>query len=773
MNTLKIETAVRPSRRSSFALAGALSAACLFIGIGGSYASLFAAQANLLPPLAAGLTVIVFACFLRRSPLQLPVSLFLIAAAAGIGLWQFSLTDGMLAVVNRVSSVLGAHMGRNLARFASSGAGEGFAISVIAALLALGCVWMVKVRSVLIASLLVLPALLLDLLLGLSSAPEWIALMFAGVLLLHLPESVLFRNSKSALIAWTGFALFSLLVFGSFAVLLDNFEIPAVSALRTDLLQQIENTRFGETNLTGGDFAALDVLEPSDESMLEITMSEPESLYLRGFIGSEYHSDGWKKASNKALSDGADLFYWLHQADFYGQTQLADAALLLDESLAEDDCIQISVKHTGESRRQVYTPYELVCSDLLNPAAIGDVQLKSPSLTGTDSYTFISAPNQVKRYAHLLNLLRQAEENPSAEIGNYLTNESHYNSFVYSHFLSLPAETRELIASLLGAVNFSGKPHLDYGEAKQRILEWLEANISYQETTPPRIQDSDFLNEFLKINQCGYDVHYATASTAMMRYFGIPARYVEGYLITPEDAENAQAGVPFSLSGSRAHAWCEIYQDGIGWVPFETTPKYLNLMEQSDLLRSSSGSEDDLSPETEDAPLEENSLDMNEDFHDDFEDEEDPDDHPLPLVWLAYAAMGLLALLILVLLIVCLSYRIAIRRLNRSLRLSDRKKAVRNLYAYLFTLMQEIYGWKSCTAPSEFLENVRADQGEDAAVKYKQLIEICEAAAFDVHGVLEEDYRFVYNYVRKTRVLLRKRASLPRRLKLRCIRHLI
>ena len=773
MNTLKIQAAARSARGSSFAFAGALSAACLLIGIGGSYASLFTPQALGFWPLSACLFVILLAWLLRKSRLQMLLPLLMIAAASAIGFWQFSLMDGMLAIVNRISGVLGAHIGRNLSRFASSGAGEVYAMAVLAALLGLGCVWLVKARSVLIASILILPALLLDLLLGLSASPQWIALMFAGVLLLHLPESVLFRDSGSALLAWCGFALFGLLVFGSFAVLLDNFEIPAVSALRTELLQKIEIARFGETNLAGGDFSALDILEPSDEPMLEITMLEPESLYLRGFVGSEYHADGWKQASNHALSDGADLFYWLHQEDFFGQTQLADAALLLDEELEESDLIEITVRHLGENRKYVFAPYELAYSDLLDPAAIGDVQLKSPSLTGTDGYTLVSAPNQVKRYAYLLNPLRQAEGNPPAEVEQYLLNESHYNSFVYKHFLDLPSETRELLSSLLGAANFGGEPHLDYGEAKQRILEWLESNISYRETTPPRLQGSDFLNEFLKINQCGYDVHYASAATAMMRFFGIPARYVEGYLITPEDAENANAGVPFTLSGERAHAWCEIYQDGVGWVPFETTPKYLNLMEQSDMLRSSDNPQDGDAPDAQDAPLEENSLDMEEDFHDDFEDEENPDDNPLPLIYLAYAAMGLLALLLLALLVLRLSYRIAIRRLNRSLRLSDRKRAVNNLYSYLFVLMREIYGWKDCVAPSAFLENVRADQGEDAAVKFRQLIEICEESAFGVHGVLEEDYRFVYNYVCKTRILLKKRAGFLRRQKLRYIRHLI
>lgn len=586
---------------------------------------------------------------------------------------------------------------------------------------------------------------------------------------------LLTRDSNASLLSWLIIALAAAVVFCGASYALDRIEIPAVASLRTIILERIETARFGEGTLTAGDFSELDILEPASEPMLEITMSEPESLYLRGFIGSEYHANGWRAASNVSLSDGAGLFYWLHQGGFYGQTQLANLAMMLDENLTDDDAIEITVRHLGENRKYIYAPYELIWTELLNPAAVGDVQLKSKDLTGEDSYSLVVMPNQVKRYNALLSMLRKAEEDAvSDELNAYRVNESHYNSFVYEHFLSISEETSEMLAELLGAADFGGNPHLDYGEAKQRILDFFDAGISYRETTPPRLQGTDFLNEFLNINQCGYDVHYATAAVMMMRYFGIPARYVEGYLITPSDAEIAEANIPFTLSGDRAHAWCEIYQDGIGWVPFEVTPKYMDLMERSDVVHTSNSPDDNLiPPETEEKPLEENSLDMEEDFHDDFEDEEEPDDNPMPLGWLLHAVLGLLALLLLVALIITLSARIAIARLNHSLRLRDRKKAVQNLYAHLFALMKEIYGWYDCISPSGFLETVRADQGEDAAIKYGKIVEICEAACFDVRGVLEEDYLFVYNYVRKTRILLKNRSGFGRRIKLRYVRRLI
>ena len=81
----------------------------------------------------------------------------------------------------------------------------------------------------------------------------------------------------------------------------------------------------------------------------------------------------------------------------------------------------------------------------------------------------------------------------------------------------------------------------------------------------------------------GFDVQYATAATLMFRYYGIPARYVEGFLITPEDAKGATPGQALSVGRERAHAWCEIYVDGIGFVPLEVTPEFYGMMEEADM----------------------------------------------------------------------------------------------------------------------------------------------------------------------------------------------
>ena len=41
------------------------------------------------------------------------------------------------------------------------------------------------------------------------------------------------------------------------------------------------------------------------------------------------------------------------------------------------------------------------------------------------------------------------------------------------------------------------------------------------------------------------------------------------------------AGQTLPVDGSRAHAWVEYYQDGLGWLPLEVTPPYFSAMEKA------------------------------------------------------------------------------------------------------------------------------------------------------------------------------------------------
>lgn len=53
-------------------------------------------------------------------------------------------------------------------------------------------------------------------------------------------------------------------------------------------------------------------------------------------------------------------------------------------------------------------------------------------------------------------------------------------------------------------------------------------------------------------------------------------------MITPDDVKSMKAGESYTVDGTHAHAWVEYYQDGVGWLPFESTPSYLGIMETAE-----------------------------------------------------------------------------------------------------------------------------------------------------------------------------------------------
>ena len=98
------------------------------------------------------------------------------------------------------------------------------------------------------------------------------------------------------------------------------------------------------------------------------------------------------------------------------------------------------------------------------------------------------------------------------------------------------------------------------------IRSYLANNFTYKLNveTPPA--DSDFVTYFLETGE-GYCTYFATALTVLLRSAGIPARYVEGFLVPRSDK-----GTRRELNGENGHAWTEVWFDGLGWIPLDPTP---------------------------------------------------------------------------------------------------------------------------------------------------------------------------------------------------------
>ena len=116
----------------------------------------------------------------------------------------------------------------------------------------------------------------------------------------------------------------------------------------------------------------------------------------------------------------------------------------------------------------------------------------------------------------------------------------------------------------------------------------LFANTSYNLYLDSLPAGTDPIQYFLETGKEGYCMHYASAATLILQELGVPARYASGFIvkqglftkegggeITKQDfSKESSNEYVATVKDHCAHAWVEIYMDGIGWIPFEMTPGY-------------------------------------------------------------------------------------------------------------------------------------------------------------------------------------------------------
>ncbi len=141
----------------------------------------------------------------------------------------------------------------------------------------------------------------------------------------------------------------------------------------------------------------------------------------------------------------------------------------------------------------------------------------------------------------------------------YGSYERAYSEYVKSNYLQLPDGVRsELlrIASANGLVAGEKNIIID-------VAEFVSGKVRYSLNFQPYVGDIALF--FFEQAETGICQHYATAATAMYRALGIPARYVVGF------ASATRAGKETDVTAMQAHAWVEVYIDGMGWVRMEVT----------------------------------------------------------------------------------------------------------------------------------------------------------------------------------------------------------
>lgn len=136
---------------------------------------------------------------------------------------------------------------------------------------------------------------------------------------------------------------------------------------------------------------------------------------------------------------------------------------------------------------------------------------------------------------------------------------------------ALDPESRATVVRLGDKLTHGLKTPYDKAMAIQQYFR-ANGHFEYSLQLAPQTLDShgrqkhlDPLSNFLETKK-GYCVQFATGMVMLARASGIPARLVMGFL------PGQLSGKDWTVRASDAHAWPELYFEGIGWTRFEPTP---------------------------------------------------------------------------------------------------------------------------------------------------------------------------------------------------------
>lgn len=424
-----------------------------------------------------------------------------------------------------------------------------------AAVLLLGSVLLLHLTQITEKSLFFLPVVLFfygGILTGLYPVGAGEVLLLFGTVLLAMGKGNRFGTHISWLLPTAGAVLAALLL----SICLQDGE-----GQLENWKQTLHNWRYDSqsNSMPEGKLQNLDRWNKSDTPALEITMTNPQKLYLRGAVYETYTGTAWEIRDPEEMAEEEELFYWLHKSGFYGQSQIGTATAFTLQPEPET----LTVRNLSACRAHGYYPYGLYGSDTLEADRIGDNRFSQ-----TESLLYL--PGSVPEWHSVQQSLASAQGR--SNIAQYLACEEKYRDYVTEADLQI---TRESWSVLDRQLSDDGTAK-SLGQVRERIREYLEEALVYDETVRTPNGSGDFLQYTLERSGSGYSVHYATAATLMLRYFGIPARYVEGYFLSQQEAEVYQAGETIVLTENHAHAWAEYYLPGVGFVPFEVTPGYLD-----------------------------------------------------------------------------------------------------------------------------------------------------------------------------------------------------
>lgn len=275
-------------------------------------------------------------------------------------------------------------------------------------------------------------------------------------------------------------------------------------------------------------------------AMLEVSASQPGTMYLRGEVYRDYSSQAWMGVEPNSTDN------------------LSNYNPILGTSP-----VSATITYLTSPRSMVYLPYQTTVVE--DKQVFSDSPLVFPQAQQSYDVGYIPLDDSPSRLGNIPTLSEQEEaygaylEVPEDVSGDLLVWFTQAMEELENSGDPIRADATGEYAGELNTVSI--------------IAQLLERNATYDLRTPRTPSEEDFVTYFLEESHRGYCVHFASAATLLLRTQGIPARYVSGYVTTLSPVFTSGMELYTArVVDSNAHAWVEIYLYGYGWYPVEVTP---------------------------------------------------------------------------------------------------------------------------------------------------------------------------------------------------------
>ncbi len=348
-----------------------------------------------------------------------------------------------------------------------------------------------------------------------------------------------------------------------------------------------------DDNILGGS------LSKSDKIVLELKSSSNQIIYLNGSIKEIYTGKKWEKGLERyygeydeTYMDYIELIYSLeremHLTGMDLNTKLSSSYLNTKDDrnpILKKMGLQIEFKNIRT--KSVFYPIKTYKYDFIKSYELENANVLFTETKGKNTKYFLNyfnfsfaglkaltemnegfnyneqavLLNQEQQYQYSYLLFNERMYDYRLSTNNLPVKLAERSRDIQTNCTSLPIDLPERVYELAKEITKDASSDYEKAMAVENYFEDWEYTLKPE----PCPKEEDFVDNFLFEQRKGYCTYYATSMAVLLRCVGIPTRYVEGF------RANCTSGIT-EVNSNQAHAWTEVYFEGVGWIPFEPTP---------------------------------------------------------------------------------------------------------------------------------------------------------------------------------------------------------